>query len=152
MARTACPRKDAAGNVTGCYIGFCVGGDLSGNVGIGTTLQSAIKRWNGYSRIGFDLDPDNEIYVTVNIAQVDTDNQPNPGATKTGPDHPVRQPVRAGVDPGGVRGERDHQLQVWRQQRRSCRTSTSIPIAQAISLRRRRRRASCTAFGSDWTL
>ena len=78
------PAKDDKGNVNGCYIGFCVGGDLSGNVGIGTTLQSSIKRWNGYSRIGFDLDPDNEIYATINLAQVETANQPNPGAAKSG--------------------------------------------------------------------
>jgi len=78
------PQKDKAGTVAGCYIGFCTGGDLSGNVGIGTTLQSSIKRWDGYGRIGFDLNPDNEIYATVNVAQVDTSNQPNPGAAKSG--------------------------------------------------------------------
>ena len=80
------PAKNAAGNVSGCYSAgsFCQGGDLSGNVGIGTTLQSRLDRYNGYGRIGFDIDPDNEIYATVNIAQVDTMNQPNPGATKSG--------------------------------------------------------------------
>lgn len=78
------PAKDAKGTVNGCYTGFCVGGDLSGNVGIGTSLQSSLKRWNGYSRIGFDLDPDNEIYATINVAQVETANQPNPGAAKSG--------------------------------------------------------------------
>ncbi len=80
------PAKNAAGNVSGCYSAgsFCVGGDLSGNVGIGTTLQSRLDRYNGYGRVGFDLDPDNEIYATVNVAQVDTMNQPNPGATKSG--------------------------------------------------------------------
>ncbi|MBY8828053.1 TonB-dependent receptor domain-containing protein [Hephaestia mangrovi] len=78
------PAKDDSGKVNGCYTGFCVGGDLSGNVGIGTSLQSSIKRWNGYTRAGFDLDPDNEIYATVNIARVQTANQPNPGAAKAG--------------------------------------------------------------------
>jgi outer membrane receptor protein involved in Fe transport len=80
------PSKTAAGTVSGCYSagGFCLGGDLSGNVGIGTTLQSRLDRYNGYGRVGFDLDADNEIYATVNIAQVDTMNQPNPGATKSG--------------------------------------------------------------------
>jgi outer membrane receptor protein involved in Fe transport len=78
------PAKDAKGTVKGCYIGFCVGGDLSGNVGIGSSLQSALKRWDGYSRIGFDLNSRNEIYTTINIAQVDTSNQPNPGAAKSG--------------------------------------------------------------------
>jgi iron complex outermembrane receptor protein len=80
------PSKTAAGTVSGCYTsgGFCLGGDTSGNVGIGTTLQSRLDRYNGYGRIGFDIDPDNELYATVNIAQVDTMNQPNPGATKSG--------------------------------------------------------------------
>ena len=80
------PARNAAGTVSGCYTsgGFCEGGDLSGNVGIGTTLQSRLDRYNGYGRIGFDINPDNEIYATVNIAQVDTMNQPNPGATKSG--------------------------------------------------------------------
>ncbi|WP_414712307.1 TonB-dependent receptor domain-containing protein [Sphingomonas sp.] len=80
------PVKNAAGNVTNCYSsgGFCVGGDLSGNVGVGTSLQSKIERINGYSRVGFDLDPNNEIYTTVNIARVKSSNQPNPGAATTG--------------------------------------------------------------------
>ncbi len=80
------PVKNAAGNVTNCFSagGFCVGGDTSGNVGIGTTLQSTLKRWDGYGRIGYDVDANNEIYATVNVARVDTVNQPNPGATKTG--------------------------------------------------------------------
>ena len=80
------PAKNAAGNVSGCFSagGFCLGGDLSGNVGIGTTLQSRLDLYNGYGRIGFDVDANNEIYATVNIAQVDTMNQPNPGATKSG--------------------------------------------------------------------
>jgi iron complex outermembrane receptor protein len=80
------PSKTAAGTVSGCFTagGFCLGGDLSGNVGIGTTLQSRLDRYDGYGRVGFDLDANNEIYATVNIAQVNTMNQPNPGATKSG--------------------------------------------------------------------
>jgi iron complex outermembrane receptor protein len=83
---TGVPGRNAAGTVGGCYTagGFCVGGDTSGNVGIGTSLQSSLKRWDGYTRLGFDVDADNEIYATVNIAQVDSSNIPNPGATKTG--------------------------------------------------------------------
>ena len=83
---TGVPAKNAAGTVGGCYAsgGFCPGGDTSGNVGIGTSLQSSLKRLDGYGRIGFDIDPDNEIYATVNVAQVKTNNSPNPGATKTG--------------------------------------------------------------------
>lgn len=78
------PTRNNTGNVTGCYIGFCIGGDLSGNVGIGTTLKSGLDRYNGYGRISFDIDADNEIYATVNISQVDSNNQPNPGAARSG--------------------------------------------------------------------
>jgi len=77
------PAKNAAGTVTGCA-NFCTGGDLSGNVGIGTSLQSRLQRIDGYGRIGFDLDPDNEIYTTVNVARVRTSNQPNPGMARSG--------------------------------------------------------------------
>lgn len=78
------PAKNASGAVSGCYTGFCVGGDLSGNVGAGTSLQSELTRVNGYGRVGFDLDANNEIYATVNIAQVKSSNTPNPGAAKSG--------------------------------------------------------------------
>jgi iron complex outermembrane receptor protein len=80
------PSKAANGAVIGCYSSgaFCVGGDLSGNVGIGTSLQSRLERMNGYSRIGFDLDARNEIYTTINVARVKSSNQPNPGAATTG--------------------------------------------------------------------
>ncbi|WP_336966516.1 TonB-dependent receptor plug domain-containing protein [Sphingobium aquiterrae] len=76
------PSKTASGAVAGCYAPFCVGGDLSGNVGNGSSLQSEITRLNGYGRIGFDIDPDNEIYATVNVARVASNNTPNPGAAK----------------------------------------------------------------------
>ncbi|MFZ0269226.1 TonB-dependent receptor plug domain-containing protein [Caulobacter sp.] len=80
------PVKNAAGNVTNCYSngGFCVGGDLSGNVGVGTSLQSRLKRMNAYTRVGYDLNADNEIYATFNAARVESSNQPNPGAATTG--------------------------------------------------------------------
>lgn len=78
------PAKNASGAVSGCYTGFCVGGDLSGNVGIGTSLQSELQRYDVYSRIGYDLNADNEVYATINVAQVQTSNQPNPGAAKSG--------------------------------------------------------------------
>ena len=76
------PAKNANGDVTGCYVGFCVGGDQSGHVGSGTSLQSGLERINGYTRIGYDIAPDTELYLTANIAQVKTNNQPNPGASK----------------------------------------------------------------------
>jgi outer membrane receptor protein involved in Fe transport len=101
------PAMDDKGTVNGCYTGFCVGGDLSGNVGIGTSLQSSLKRWNGYSRIGYDLDSDNEIYTTINVAQVETANQPNPGAAKSGLtlrcDNPfVPQEIQDRCDTAGI--------------------------------------------------
>ncbi|HWJ69545.1 MAG TPA: TonB-dependent receptor [Sphingobium sp.] len=84
LGQNGVPLKDAAGGIANCYIGFCVGGDLSGNVGIGTTMMSSVERWNGYGRVGFDLAPGHEIYGTVNIARVDTTTQPNPGASRNG--------------------------------------------------------------------
>jgi outer membrane receptor protein involved in Fe transport len=78
------PARNAAGDVIGCYVGFCVGGDQSGHVGSGTSLQSALQRLNGYTRIGYDVAPDMELYVTANVAQVKSNNQPNPGAARTG--------------------------------------------------------------------
>ncbi len=78
------PQKDANGTVAGCYVGFCIGGDTSANVGVGATLQSGIIRSNFYNRTSIDLDDNNEIYVTTNLAKVDTHNQPNPGFTEAG--------------------------------------------------------------------
>ncbi|MDI7776634.1 TonB-dependent receptor [Asticcacaulis sp. EMRT-3] len=78
------PQKNAAGGVTGCYVGFCVGGDTSGNVGIGASLQSSINRADIYNRTSFDLNSDNEVYFTINYAKVGTANQPNPGFTEPG--------------------------------------------------------------------
>ncbi|WP_088185057.1 TonB-dependent receptor domain-containing protein [Sphingobium sp. Z007] len=69
------------GAVTNCYRGnsFCEGGDLTGAPGSGASLKSALERINGYGRIGYDFADNNEAYVTVNIAQVKTSNQPSPG-------------------------------------------------------------------------
>lgn len=78
------PTKNTSGKVTGCYVGFCVGGDTSADVGIGSSLQSSIKRLDGYGRVGYSLDDNNEIYATLNLAQVKTANQPNPGSAQTG--------------------------------------------------------------------
>jgi outer membrane receptor protein involved in Fe transport len=71
------------GSVTNCYTNFCVGGDLSGNVGIGTTLFGKTDRYNGYGRLGFEFAPGQEVYVTANVARIDTSNQPNPGAAQS---------------------------------------------------------------------
>jgi len=78
------PARNAAGQVTGCFPAFCVGGDNSGAVGIGTTLQSALERKVGYTRVGWSLNDENEIYATFNWAQVDSSNQPNPGSARQG--------------------------------------------------------------------
>jgi len=69
------------GNVSNCYPGnsFCVGGDLSGGVGSGASLKSSLERINGYGRIGFDFAEGQEFYITANVAQVLTSNQPSPG-------------------------------------------------------------------------
>lgn len=78
------PAKNASGSVTGCFPGFCVGGDLSGNVDSGRTLQSAIERKVAYGRIGYDFAENNEAYVSVNIGQVKTHNQPVNGENRPG--------------------------------------------------------------------
>ena len=78
------PAKNAAGTVIGCYTGFCAGGDNSGAVGIGASLLSAEERIVGFGRVGWSINDDNEVYATVNVAQVKTSNQPNPGAQRSG--------------------------------------------------------------------
>ncbi|HVF16664.1 MAG TPA: TonB-dependent receptor [Steroidobacteraceae bacterium] len=76
------PARNAAGAVNGCLPGFCIGGDLSGNVDAGRTLQSELERINGYGRVGFEFADDDEIYVTANLAQVETHNQPINGMNR----------------------------------------------------------------------
>ncbi len=78
------PAKNAAGTVNGCYVGFCVGGDNSAAVGIGASLLSSAERLVGFSRAGYRINDDNEIYATVNWARVETSNQPNPGSSRSG--------------------------------------------------------------------
>lgn len=77
------PARNAAGTVNGCLPGFCVGGDISGNVDAGRTLQSSLERLNSYTRLGWDFADDDQIYVTANLAQVKTNNQPINGMTRT---------------------------------------------------------------------
>jgi len=78
------PTRLPTGGVNGCYGGFCLGGDLSGNVDVGRSLQSALQRVGGYTRVGFDIAPDNELYATVNVGQVKTNNQPVNGMNRPG--------------------------------------------------------------------
>ncbi|WP_312516941.1 TonB-dependent receptor domain-containing protein [Massilia sp.] len=70
------------GAVTNCVNPFCIGGDLSGSVGAGTNLAMNFKRQVAYTRMSFDIDPDNEIYFTANYGQVASEFSPNPGAAK----------------------------------------------------------------------
>jgi hypothetical protein len=67
---------------TDCVGNFCIGGDRDGSVGAGTNLAMNFKRQVAYSRISWDIDADNEIYVTGNWAQVKSVFSPNPGAAK----------------------------------------------------------------------
>ena len=78
------PAKNASGSVTGCFPGSCVGGDLSGNVDSGRTLQSAIERRVAYGRVGYDFAANNEAYVSFNLGQVKTSNQPVNGENRPG--------------------------------------------------------------------
>ncbi|MRW93564.1 TonB-dependent receptor plug domain-containing protein [Duganella sp. FT80W] len=70
------------GAVTGCVNPFCVGGDLSGSVGAGTNLAMDLTRQVAYTRVGFDINPDHEIYMTANFGKVKSEFSPNPGAAK----------------------------------------------------------------------
>lgn len=78
------PLKDANGTVLGCFNGVCEGGDRTGNVTNANSLKSAITRLTGYGRIGFDIDPNNEIYTSVSVARVTTANIPNVGSAQFG--------------------------------------------------------------------
>ncbi|WP_408640580.1 TonB-dependent receptor plug domain-containing protein [Allosphingosinicella deserti] len=78
------PARNAAGTVIGCYPGFCLGGDLSGNVDAGRSLKSRIGRLNTYARIGYEIAPENELYLTLNVGQVKTSNQPVNGQNRPG--------------------------------------------------------------------
>jgi len=69
---------------TDCVGNFCIGGDREGSVGAGTNLSMNFKRKVAYTRISWNLDADNEIYVTGNWAQVTSAFSPNPGAAKQG--------------------------------------------------------------------
>ncbi|WP_375197333.1 TonB-dependent receptor plug domain-containing protein [Sphingobium sp.] len=78
------PARDGTTTVRNCYPGFCIGGDLSGNVDAGRSLQSAIKRVIGYGRVGVDFADNDELYLSVNFGQVKTQNQPVGGMNRPG--------------------------------------------------------------------
>ena len=70
------------GAVTGCITPFCVGGDLSGTVGGGTTLGMNMTRQVAYTRGSLELNDDHELFFTFNYGKVDSRFTPNPGAAK----------------------------------------------------------------------
>jgi iron complex outermembrane recepter protein len=70
------------GAVTGCVTPFCVGGDLSGTVGGGTTLGMNMRREVAYLRGSYELNDDHELFFTFNHGKVDSRFTPNPGAAK----------------------------------------------------------------------
>ncbi|HEX5344947.1 MAG TPA: TonB-dependent receptor plug domain-containing protein [Duganella sp.] len=70
------------GAVTGCINPNCVGGDRSGTIQGGSNLAMNLARRVGYVRAGFDIDPDNELYFTANLARVTSAFSPVPGAIK----------------------------------------------------------------------
>ncbi|MFG6428741.1 TonB-dependent receptor plug domain-containing protein [Roseateles sp. LYH14W] len=70
------------GAVTGCITPFCIGGDLAGTVGGGTTLGMNMSRQVAYTRGSFEITPDHEVFFTLNYGKVDSLFTPNPGAAK----------------------------------------------------------------------
>ena len=70
------------GQVSGCFSPFCVGGDLSGQIGESPSLASRIERGVGYGRIGYEVDDRTELFGTVTLARVLSRNFPNIGAER----------------------------------------------------------------------
>jgi iron complex outermembrane recepter protein len=75
------PRGD--GTVTNCYQ-FCVGGDLSGEIGKSPALAGQLERTVGYARLGFDISDQLEVYTTITAARVNSMNEPNIGYERLG--------------------------------------------------------------------
>lgn len=69
---------------TNCVSPFCEGGDLSGVIENGASLAGKLDRKNAYARVGYDVNEDNEIYMTAIVAQTVASNTPNSGAVKNG--------------------------------------------------------------------
>jgi iron complex outermembrane receptor protein len=78
------PGNNASNAVTGCIAPLCFGGDRTGEVGVGTQVDSPVRRAVFYGRTGFELTDNIELYASVNLAQVKTNNQPNAGAVRAG--------------------------------------------------------------------
>jgi iron complex outermembrane receptor protein len=76
------PQKNASGTVvspTGlCISPFCVGGEQDGDVGAGVTLAEPYTRGNIYTRLSYNLTPNTTVWTTIDWAEMDTSNIPNP--------------------------------------------------------------------------
>lgn len=72
------------GQVSNCFSPFCVGGDLSGNIGKSPALAAQLERTVGYTRLGFDISDRHEVYATVTAARVNSMNEPNIGYERPG--------------------------------------------------------------------
>ncbi|MBB3472920.1 TonB-dependent receptor domain-containing protein [Sphingomonas sp. BK345] len=72
------------GQVTGCFNPFCVGGDLSAQIGESPSLASRLERGVGYGRVGFDVSDGMEVFATATLARVLSRNFPNRGAERIG--------------------------------------------------------------------
>jgi iron complex outermembrane receptor protein len=143
------PSKAANGAVTGCFPGSCVGGDLSGNVDSGRTLQSKIERKVAYGRIGYDFAENNEAYVSFNLGQVKTSNQPVNGMNKTGLTLQCANPYLPASVQAACATAGDHQLPVRRQQRRAAQHQG--PHRSPSVSRGRRPEGQVRLFSKDWS-
>jgi len=68
------------GSVTNCLQDFCVGGETSNQFSSAQTIAVPMTRGNVYGRLSWDLTPHTEIFITMNWAQVQTSNIPNPNS------------------------------------------------------------------------
>jgi outer membrane receptor protein involved in Fe transport len=78
------PSRAANGAVSNCVAGWCIGGDNSASPGNGTSLSSDLDRKVWYSRLSYELTDNLELFTTINLANVKTNNVPNPGARYDG--------------------------------------------------------------------
>src|SRR6185437_10183470 len=71
------PAKNAAGAVTNCLSGLCIGCDNSGNNANTTSLVAASTRGDGYLRTSYDIGHASEIYATALLSAVWTQSKNN---------------------------------------------------------------------------
>jgi iron complex outermembrane receptor protein len=143
------PSKTAGGAVTGCFPGFCVGGDLSGNVDSGRTLAVGDRAQGGLRphRLRFRREQRSLRLVQPGSGQ---DQQPARQRHESDrPDAAVRQPVPARLGSGGLRDGGRHQLPVRRQQR--CSAQHQGPHRSSPVSRRRRPEGQVRCSVHDWS-